>query len=222
MYVGELNGNLYTIDLICHGTPSQSLFRQYVAEEKIEINKVSNFDFRGIRGTTEKELQRVSTNSKYDYWLVPFKNSLIYTENCYQCQYAKFQRVSDLTIGDSWGSQLAKSERRKGISLAIVNSEKGRDLLESANLHLEDVDIQRAIAANTQLQKPSTKPSERSLFAENIKTGYKKALWKSNRIRILKTMIKNSKIGDAVLKIRGYRQGSIEFRLTYTKRTDNQ
>ena len=218
MYVGKLNTNLFTIDLICHGSPSQTLFRKYLAEEGINLDSVENFDFRGIRGATEKELNRVSSNPNYDYWLVPFKNGLIYTENCYHCQYAKFERISDLTLGDSWGSQLPKEQRKKGISLALVNSEKGKELLDMTNLHLEEVDIQRAISANTQLKAPSRKPVEREEFARKLGLGYKKALWKSSKKRIIKTMLKNSKVGSMILRAREYRQGSIEFRLTYTSK----
>lgn len=161
MYVGKLKCNLFTIDLICHGRPSQALFKKYLNEEGIDLDSVESFNFRGIRGASDKELNRVSSNPNYDYWSVPFKNGLIYTENCYDCQYAKSERISDLTIGDSWGSQLPKEQRKKGISLAIVNSDKGKELLDMTNLHLEEVDIQRAITANTQLNAPSKKPVER-------------------------------------------------------------
>ena len=38
-----------------------------------------------------------------------------YTENCYSCRYASQSRVSDISLGDSWGSELSEEEKKKGI-----------------------------------------------------------------------------------------------------------
>ena len=53
-----------------------------------------------------------------------FLNSTSYTENCYECKYAKTERISDLTLGDSWGSRLTEDEIHKGVSLALCQTEK--------------------------------------------------------------------------------------------------
>ena len=47
-----------------------------------------------------------------------FLCSLMYTDNCYECKYAKLERVSDLTIGDAWGTELTE-EMKQGVSLAL-------------------------------------------------------------------------------------------------------
>ena len=39
-----------------------------------------------------------------------FIYSLFHTENCYECHYADTQRISDITIGDSWGSELSEDD----------------------------------------------------------------------------------------------------------------
>ena len=54
-------------------------------------------------------------------------------ENCYNCNYAGANRVSDITIGDFWGlSNQSKfyDEREKGVSTVIVSTEKGQTFLE--------------------------------------------------------------------------------------------
>jgi hypothetical protein len=101
-----------------------------------------------------------------------FLRSLCYTENCYYCDYATTARVSDITLGDSWGSTLDQGEQEKGVSLILCQTDKGKWLLGISDIHLEDVDIPNAIKNNKQLSHPSDKPRERELFYATLnKTG---------------------------------------------------
>ena len=61
-------------------------------------------------------------------------------------------RVSDITLGDSWGSNLDIQEQRKGISLILNQTQKGKELLEQSELELMDVELNRAIEHNHQLR----------------------------------------------------------------------
>ena len=108
-----------------------------------------------------------------DRYIIAFLNSLNYTENCYQCKYARRERVSDITVGDSWGSDLGDSEIQKGLSLALCTSNKGHALLKEANLHLKDVDLDKAIERNGQLEHSSEKPNGYDNFCHGIESGKK-------------------------------------------------
>ena len=63
-----------------------------------------------------------------------FLNATTYTENCYQCQYARIERSGDITLGDSWGSDLEKSIQDKGVSLVLCQNEKGKELINQTDL----------------------------------------------------------------------------------------
>lgn len=89
-----------------------------------------------------------------------FLHGLCYTENCYACQYARLERVSDVTLGDSWGTDLPIEEQKKGISLALIQTEKGQKLLSDAGVITLEVDHEKARKANNQLYEPSHKPNE--------------------------------------------------------------
>ena len=65
------------------------------------------------------------------------------------------KRVSDITLGDSWGSEEDEETQKAGISLALCQTEKGKMLLEHSDLRLLDVDLKRAIEYNHQLRHPS-------------------------------------------------------------------
>lgn len=92
--------NLYTIDLICHGTPSRKLLDSYLNEKGYSLNSCLDVTFRnqtmfGLSVNGDK----VCPYEKDDY-TIAFLKSVCYTESCYSCQYASDERVSDVTLGD--------------------------------------------------------------------------------------------------------------------------
>ena len=111
-----------------------------------------------------QEYEGIVPERVQDTYTYAFLNSLDYTENCYDCKYAKTERVSDLTIGDAWGSKLPAEDQEKGNSLVLCQTEKGKELLKAAGLHLEDIDFDKAVEANRQLRQPSKMPEQRAPF----------------------------------------------------------
>lgn len=169
-YIGEkLSDNLYTIDLICHGTPSPQVLELFLKQYGYSLRNLKNIQFRiKAKFMVYIDSKGVITNGVSDKYSIAFLNSLTYTENCYQCMYAKTDRVSDLTLGDSWGSELQSKEQKSGISLALCQTSKGMEILQEAELHLETVDVERAIQHNHQLLFSSKKPNGRDKFFSKL------------------------------------------------------
>jgi len=175
--------NLYTADLICHGTPSKEILRMYLAEQGIELAKASDVKFRnGNDFGLIIDSKRLAPGNALDYYIYAFLKSEDYLESCYNCRYAASKRVSDITLGDAWG-QMSDTDK-KGVSLILCQSEKGKRLVEQAicedpsetgneqaGLTLFDVDIEKAIAANPQLQHASEKTEKRDTYISRIKEG---------------------------------------------------
>ena len=116
----KLQKNLYTIDLICHGTPSPKLLNIFLKQYKYSLDDLHNIKFRvKSKFMIYNNYKGVITNGVSDRYSIAFLNSLTYTENCYSCKYAKIERVSDITLGDLWGSELSVEEQKKGISLVL-------------------------------------------------------------------------------------------------------
>ncbi len=127
-----------------------------------------------------------------DNYLMTFLNSTTYTENCYQCQYARIERSGDITLGDSWGSELEKYIQYKGISLVLCQNKKGKELINQSDLTLLDVDLEKAIESNHQLYQPSQKPKQRELFFKELKKrrGFKRAVRRCYPKKYLKNVAK--------------------------------
>lgn len=175
-YLGKDYDNLLTIDIICHGVPSEKMFLDYIKNiERTKHIKIKDYKFRH-----KKKGQGISSyykyldnqncchtkiiNGKEESFVFLFLKSHIYRENCYTCKYAKEDRISDITIGDFWGfhTEFKKANElvfsnSKGISCLIVNSNKGTSYLRKVNndVHLLKVDFSTIAKHNAQLKRPS-------------------------------------------------------------------
>ena len=188
--------NLYTVDLICHGTPSPQILNMALREKGIEIEQLNGIRFRNktnyglLLQDNKKQFNTITPNGVQDMYTYAFLKSLDYTENCYSCRYATKDRVSDVTLGDSWGSTLSDDEQKKGISLILCQSEKGIELVKNAGIELKMVDIDRAIKANHQLNNPPIAPDTRCIFFEELDKGFHRAISKCEPKAYYKQKIK--------------------------------
>lgn len=185
-------GTLYTIDLICHGSPSVKILREALSEYGYDLDDVERMWFR--RNTEfglSTDVQRMVPDGCADRYTMAFLNGICYTRNCYTCHYATGARVGDLTLGDSWGTELT-DEEAGGISLALVQNPKGRELLDMAGLELRPVDYDNAVANNRQLQHPSqlTEEHDRFFQAWNKSGSVKRAVFSALPKSALKQEVK--------------------------------
>lgn len=191
-YVG-MKENLYTIDLICHGSPSPKILEMFLADYKYKLKDLQDLSFRKKTNfRLEENLKGFTVPTVMDFYTRAFLKGTSYTNNCYQCKYAKLERVSDITLGDSWGSELPEEIQKEGVSLLLCQSEKGVELLNEAELDLFEVDLERAVECNHQLESPSIRPAERALFFDEItkKNSFKRAFRKCYQKEYIKAKTK--------------------------------
>lgn len=197
---------IITVDLICHGTPSVKLLNVFLNQYKLSYTDFSDIKFR-----SKGVLNKYSSIKKYnvmDSYTIGFLNSLFYTDNCYECKYADINRVSDITLGDSWGTELNKIEIDKGISLVLCQSEKGKFLLDNSNIILKDVNVELAIKNNHQLKEPSLISPRREWFFNNLEKGkpFNLLIMRVYPIKFIKQFIKQMLIS---LKLYSLGNGNI-------------
>lgn len=170
-FVGkDLESALYTVDLICHGTPSPKLLEMFLKQYKIQLADLKEIKFRNnYNFQIYCNSKSVATDGVIDKYMIAFLYSMTYTDSCYSCNYAKTERVSDLTLGDSYGSELPKADWEKGVSLALCQTDKGIELLKTADLVLKEVDLDKAISKNGQLRAPCAVPKDREVLFQTLK-----------------------------------------------------
>lgn len=182
-YLNRGYDNLITIDLICHGIPSQSFFDGYLDFLATKArSKVIDFQFRdkkwGSRFIGKAKFKNNKTqriNSINSYYYNYFSKGYIFRESCYTCPYACPKREGDFTLGDYWGVERyhQKVNSRNGCSVILVNTDKAQLELETIKYRLDIIisDFENATANNGQLKKPTTKSEKRDEILSLWRTG---------------------------------------------------
>lgn len=168
-FLGRDYDNLITIDLVCHGVPSQQLLLDELHRNKIDAHSDS-LAFRK-KGKSIKDL-KYGIYVKHDnhliyakdyprgYYIMGFMVGLFLRNSCYSCHWASPNRCSDITIGDFWGlGNLcdAKMDKGRGISEVMINTEKGFSFFEVCKnfCYFEERNLQEAIDGNGRFHRPS-------------------------------------------------------------------
>ena len=176
-FCGDASG-LYTMDLVCHGVPGAVLFGDYVRLlERKHKGHILSLTFRDKRyGAGKTGSFRLLRNGQTVDLPLPCPDSSYYSlfmdnelqrESCFSCPYASEERASDITAGDFWGIEKScpslllsgggSFDQSRGISCVLVNTEKGRELLDSVKDRLQtaQVHISDISAHNSQLRHPA-------------------------------------------------------------------
>lgn len=158
--------NLILVDIVCHGTPSPQLFQDYIKFlEKIKGKKVKGYYHRTKKKGWKHTEEIVYANGKTEYktrlsqtWKRIFYTDLCLRHSCYSCKYTNIDRPGDITIADFWGIEQYDKEFAddKGVSLTIVNTNKGKRIWNEINENLlfNKRKIEEAINKNPQLEHP--------------------------------------------------------------------
>ena len=119
-----------------------------------------------------KDGQNYINNLDQDPYMQAFLRNTSLRESCYNCQFKKKNRASDITLADFWGIENVAPEMDddKGTSLVIVNSEKGKQIFEQIKdkIMYKEVDFEEAIRYNPSMTSSSAKDPNREKFFENL------------------------------------------------------
>lgn len=130
-------GTLYSVDLICHGTPSPKMLSNYLHYKGIDEKLITNIVFREKQHYVFKVFSSdglmIDESIRTSSYVQAFLHNIFLNEACYHCQYTKYARVSDLTLGDFWGYEGDLPAYGKAISMVLVNTQEGDDLVKSVS-----------------------------------------------------------------------------------------
>lgn len=211
--------NLIAIDFVCHGVPSQQLLTDIVGNDNGTINgKKVDFRFRdendksryGVKITDENGQCEHQETYPYSRYISGFLGGIFYRESCYQCHYAKSERVSDVTLGDYWDRENQFndiSQRKDGLSMMLLNTPQGKAFVESLkqNTRMQEVDVKTLIARNSQLKAPM----ERHELYNDFLSEYSVSGYNENAAKVLDKEINRVEKARAINKVAGCVKGVI-------------
>jgi len=163
---------LLTVDIVCHGNPSQKLFSLYILWLAKKWNtKILNYEFRSKRTSSWGAPQKATITTLKGIKIIPavldpyfnaFVKGHTFRKSCYQCKYANSSRVGDITLADFWGIARFHPEMMspKGTSLIWLSTDKGKHFFSKIqdSFYLCKSNVEFATAHNPHLSHP-VKPS---------------------------------------------------------------
>ena len=169
---------LVTQDIICHGVPSPKVWQKYLDQFTLKDN-IQSVSFRNKDMGWARFSMKVATIGKQyrrdltsDNFLKAFLSDLCLRPSCHHCKFKGLNRESDVTLADFWGVELILPDMNdnKGISLVLINSEKGHKLFNNVNnaLICKPVDILEATKYNKAATQSIPLPEKRQYFFEHL------------------------------------------------------
>lgn len=186
-YVGKrLRENLFLVDIVCHGVPSPYMWRDYIAYlEKKQGSPIVWVNFRDKQKygwAAHHETFKFKTGGGKMSFTFLFYKHIMFRKSCGKCHFTNTKRPSDITIADFWGWEKTNSNfnvDNKGVSLVLLNTEKGRKLFEAVKDKMKTfpADIEDCMQPN--MMHPSEIHPKREQFEEEYaKKGFKYVYFK--------------------------------------------
>lgn len=214
---GKVFENLFTIDFVCHGVPSQQILNDAIDAELSSYGDLRLVNRVKGEGKESKYTLRLLEDEKVVYddvypskgYITGFLCGLYYRENCYQCKFSKRERVSDITLGDFWDRQNivhGLTNKKNGLSMIMANTESGKNLLALSKDSFKSIawSYDDFIIRNGQLKHPVKRHSNRDLFEKLYKSvGYNAALTNTiyNDLRKIRKNIILNKVVELINRI---------------------
>lgn len=189
-FLGREYNNLYLVDFVCRGINTPMAYQKYIEELELKYNsKVKKVHFKNkshgwLNLGTYVEFQngkKYYRNRYMDPWVNAFVVGNLYMRQaCSECNYKTLPRISDISLGDFWGQHFTKDEAKNGLSLIMVNNDKGKRLIKdsSSRLQLTKKSLDEAIEGNPAILNSIPPSSHREEFFERIhKEPYSGIVW---------------------------------------------
>lgn len=191
-----LRDRVWVIDIICHGSPSPRLWKEYAESIEQKYGKITYLTFKDKRNGWKSPTAYVMADGKEhlikDYVKV-FYNRCALRPSCYECPYATTERKTDMTIGDFWHIEetIPDFYDEKGNSLFLIHTDLGEQLFEDVKEKLEYrlSDTKQCWQAN--LEAPTERSEQRDLFWNDYQKKGVDFIMKKYGSTPLKTRIKN-------------------------------
>lgn len=179
-YLNKEYDKLFVVDIICTGVPSYKLFMSYLQEKGIVQTSIKQINFRGKQNGWNYDfcLNIDTQQGFYSYpfsqcsYLKAFNMGLSLRDSCYECPFAKIPRVGDISLGDFWEIENIDPSLKdtKGVSIVLINSTKGRGLIDKINnkAYFKEERVANLSAIQPRLFYPTEPHTCKDLFWKNF------------------------------------------------------
>lgn len=180
-YLNKEYDNLILCDFLCRGANSPKAHRKYIEclEDRYGAPMVSLRSKDKRNGWEHFGQSAVFANGKEyfadrktDLRIVAYHfGNLMMRQSCNDCQFKRIPRDSDITLGDFWGIKAEEINNiDNGISLVMLNSEKGKRLFENVQDRIAYIDktLEDAEKGNVAIHVSAPKGKNRDIFLSKL------------------------------------------------------
>ena len=111
-----------------------------------------------------------------------FYKHIMFRKSCGNCHFANTKRPSDITIADFWGWEKTDpnfNADNKGVSLVLLNTEKGRKLFESVKDRMNTIPANLENCMQPNMIHPSElHPDSDRFIMDYTKKEFKYVMWR--------------------------------------------
>lgn len=173
--------NLYTFDFICRGMNSPKAYISWLKEiEKEYCGKIERVWFKykekGWKKSPKctridfKDRSSVVLEQENNLFMCGYLTHNLYIRpSCGNCDFKGISRNSDITLADFWGIE-NELDDDNGVSLVIVNSPKGKLLIENicANIEIHKRSFEEILKGNVCFNNSVNISQESRKFLEDL------------------------------------------------------
>ena len=173
--------NLICADIICHGVPSEKVWRKYIEYQENRMKgAVRRVNFRDkAQGWSDFSMKLKCDDEnescvvhQQDLYMQAFLKDCCLRKSCYRCRFKTLHRTSDLTMADLWGFEHFVPEWNddKGISLLLIHSDKGRALFQAVKKDccFQRIEAREAVKYNKNAIASATPHPNRGKFFQKL------------------------------------------------------
>lgn len=199
-FIGE-NDLLYTVDFSCGGLASHKLYQEWLKDlEKKYKSDVCNVNFRskkfgwgthGVRVDFKNGKKYIKPASIDKFFSAFINGKLSVREYCYECQFSD-NHYADLILADYWKYKDTYAfENHTGISLILVNSYKGEQIIKKIEktMQLYEVPLSKA---NYNIKKTKTDQNRIKRRSDFLKKVQNEGLTSATKTYCLPTKFKSA------------------------------
>lgn len=149
-FLGRDYENLLSVDIICHGVPSEKIWKKYLTEVA-PSEKVTSVQFRSKKeegwGRYHINIDTETRHHSSLYKENPYQKALIQNlslrPSCARCCAKNGNSGSDLLLGDYWGvrQMFPEMDDDKGTSVVVAFTAKGLDFFNSLHLRYQIIEM---------------------------------------------------------------------------------
>lgn len=205
-FLGRESESLLTMEIICHGVSSPSVFDKYL-REICGDNRIRNVLFRkkgggftwkhpgfaiGISGRTK------TAPLHGNPYFSAFSNELAARPSCSECRFKSGTSGADFTVGDFWGIRHVREidDDDKGMSVVFLNTPKAKLVFRKLKGRLEShpLSYRQAVEGNPSYAKSFPPHSKRDYFMSNFgKKRIDELVWECLGVGVVKRFIRRVK-----------------------------